>query len=221
MRREETMPKLLHASGGQILAVRGVPSQIADGLEVDTEPSDGTSHVISLLVVPWGSDADVGDYTERFLPGAFKDDLEGRDLERHKVLLMIRHLKRTGSAIIGHMIGFEDRVDGLHADFAVLPTVAGNDAVMQASKGLVAPSIGFHQVKTVDHDGGRLKVRHKARLSEVSLVAWPAYRQAKVTGVKTAVGKQSAGHRSLTPNRDKAILDLKVYQITSNQTGKA
>lgn len=128
------------------------------------------------LAVPYGAMSDdLGGFREMFVRGAFGDSLTGEvraDVEHDRTMLLGRSSKGT--------LKLEERKEGLYAEITVPDTQRGRDVLADVANGnLDAMSIGF-----VDADGefrnksGQL-VREvsKAKLTAVTLTAFPAYRQ--------------------------------------------
>ncbi|XCB29636.1 HK97 family phage prohead protease [Arcanobacterium hippocoleae] len=115
---------------------------------------------------------------ERFVSGALQASSQG-------IKLRLEH-----EITIGVIISLEEREDGAYIVGQISQTTAGNDAYTLLRDGaLTAVSIGFIPDEltdeiTKDADGIAI-TRHKAELLEVSLVSFPAYRDAKVTKVRS------------------------------------
>ncbi|WP_280414866.1 HK97 family phage prohead protease [Nocardia carnea] len=147
----------------------------------NSEP-DSTGRTIHGIAVPYGQTARIsdydGEYLEAFAPGAFARSIQDRG---HKIPLMVQHERR--SLPIGRASKLTETDDGLHAEFLVSRTTAGDDALTLVRDGLVDSfSIGFRPIRQETRMG--TVVRVEASLSEVSLVTSPAYAGALIGGVR-------------------------------------
>lgn len=119
---------------------------------------------------------------ERFLPGAFA----GVDA-RQKIRLTDSHLEGEVRRPVGVGTQFRDTTEGLFGAFRFYDTPEGRGArenVMEDTYGGL--SVGFVPVEErIGDDGAREIVR--ARLYHVSLVDEPAYEDARVLSVRTAL----------------------------------
>lgn len=145
--------------------------------------AEGDGRTISGLVVPFGEPARVRDaggppYVEVFQRGAFTKTLAER---RSPVKLLSQH---DATRPIGVAALLEERDGGLFGEFRVSDTRHGNDQLALARDGaLDSFSVGFAPVQHVKRDGAT--VRTEVKLREVSLVTFPAYESALVTGVRS------------------------------------
>ncbi|AYE97911.1 HK97 family phage prohead protease [Mycobacterium paragordonae] len=143
----------------------------------------GSGRTIYGRVVPYGETISVddgyGEYRERFAPGAFRRSLTERG---HKVRLFIGH--DTRRLPIGKATSLRDEGDGVHAEFLVADTAAGNEALELVRSGVADSfSVGFRGMR--DHRDNGVTVRDEAALLEVSLVGVAAYSGAEVAGVRS------------------------------------
>ena len=133
---------------------------------------------IAGIAMPYNSPTKVGGYVERFLPGAFAD------ADPAQVPLTTVHDRE--SLPIGRAVRLTDTQAGLEAELRVSETRLGDEALTLIRDGAVnGLSVGFIPVE--DHwDQTRTIVeRVKARLVEISLVAFPAYADARVMAVRS------------------------------------
>ena len=142
----------------------------------------GDGRTISGLVVPFGESARVSDggrpYMEAFQRGAFTKTLAER---RSPVKLLSQH---DSTQPIGVATTLEERDAGLYGEFRVTETRHGNDQLALVRDGaLDSFSVGFSPISHVQRDG--VTVRTEVRLREVSLVTFPAYEGAVVTGLRS------------------------------------
>lgn len=148
-------------------------------------------HVYGLLV-PYGPVADVADaggrpYRERFVMGAFRRTIVERG---SRVKLLVAHDHRR--LPIGKFTSLTEDAAGLVGEARVSQTAAGDEALELVRDGTVdAFSIGFAPVRDRVADDGVLE-RTEVALREASLVGLPAYEDALVAGVRTAVPVLSA-----------------------------
>lgn len=136
------------------------------------------------IAVPFGVPAEVDDgygrFTEEFERGAFARSIEQRG---SKVKLFASHELRRFP--IGRAARLEERPEGLWGEFVVSRTRDGDEALELVRDGAVDSfSVGFSPVK--EKRRGSTVVRTEVALREVSLVAFPAYPDALVAGVRSA-----------------------------------
>ena len=145
--------------------------------------SDGEGRTIQGIVVPYGQTARVRDaggpaYDEAFQMGAFAKTLAER---RSAVKLLAQH---DPNRPIGRAVDLHEDAAGLYGSFRVSNTAAANEQLELARDGVLDSfSVGFMPVKSVKR--GATTVRTEVRLREVSLVTFPAYEGAMVTGIRS------------------------------------
>ena len=153
------------------------------------------ARTINVCIAPYREVATVNDgdgrYQEKFLPGAFRDQVEARSTPL-RIWLDLEHQKNS---VIGHATGLKELDGGLYGAFAVHPGVVG-DKVLDAIRAgtltgvsMKATPIRWREVDGVTH-------RQKAHLTGVSLVADSAYCAAKVFGIRKAIRGEQAGPAS-------------------------
>ena len=133
---------------------------------------------IAGIAMPYNSPTKVGGYVERFLPGAFAD------ADPAQVPLTTVHDRE--SLPIGRAVRLTDTQAGLEAELRVSETRLGDEALTLIRDGAATGlSVGF--IPLEDHwDQTRTIVeRVKAKLVEISLVAFPAYADAMVMAVRS------------------------------------
>lgn len=168
--------------------------------------ADDTGRRVYGIVVPFNQRAEINDgygstYTEMFVRGSFTRSVAERG---HKIKLLGSHDRRRFP--IGKATSFEERDDGLHAEFAIPNTAEGNDVLELVRSGtLDSFSVGFRPIRDRRHDG--VVVRAEAALTEVSLVSVPAYAGAVVGGVRAQQNQQ------LTIRRDVAVRRLRLLDL--------
>jgi hypothetical protein len=145
--------------------------------------SDGRT--VSGLVVPWDQPTLVRDagvsYRESFRPGAFTRTLVERGPERVK--LLAQH--DTRQLPLGRAIVLREDAAGLYGEFRVSATTAGDEVLELVRDGaLDGLSVGFRPIRENRSATGVLE-RLEVALHEVSLVAHPAYADARVVAVRS------------------------------------
>jgi len=152
--------------------------------------SGGDGRTVHGIVVPYGQVARVSDggpsYKEAFQRGAFAKSIASRG--ERPVPLLAQHDSRQFA--VGRSVEFTDTAEGLRGAFRMLNSRPGNDALEAATEGVVSFSVGFGPI--ADRMDGGVKVRTEAKLSEVSLVTFPAYEGATVSGVRSLAGADLA-----------------------------
>jgi HK97 family phage prohead protease len=122
-------------------------------------------------------------YYEEFRLGSFARSISER---AHKVRLMVQHDHRR--LPIGRASELREEPDGLHASFDVARTSDGDDVLELVREGVVDSfSIGFRPIRERWENDNKLRIHLEASLSEVSVVANPAYEGAKIAGVRGQV----------------------------------
>jgi HK97 family phage prohead protease len=161
--------------------------------------ADGDGRTIQGIVVPYGQTARVSDggpaYEERFQRGAFAQYLHRNPIDKKAVRLLSQH---DSNKPLGRAIEMAETEDGLYGAFRVSDTAYGRDQLELVRDGVLgAFSVGFvpMQAKRV----GKTTVRTEVALREVSLVTFPAYEGAIVTGVRAlAPDEQMLAQQLLT-----------------------
>ena len=158
-------------------------------LRFDDRSSDARTIVV--CIVPFREvavvDDGAGPYQERFVPGAFRDQVEARSTPL-RIWLDLEHQKNT---VIGHATGLTELDGGLYGAFAVHPGVVGDkvlDAIREGT--LTGVSMKATPIRSREVDG--VTHRQKVHLEGVALVADSAYRT-KVLGIRKAIRGEQAG----------------------------
>lgn len=142
------------------------------------EESNLEERTLTARAVPYGEATNLfGDLWERFEPNALEESSLG-------VKLRLEH-----DETIGVITGFENRKDGAYITARISDTVAGRDAYTLLKDGaLKSVSIGFRSdpetMEIIETKERTEIVHHRAKLLEVSLVAFPAYENAAVTNFR-------------------------------------
>ena len=144
--------------------------------------SDGRT--VCGIAMPWDTTATVSDggpaYSERFERGAFARTLAERS---SRVKALVNHDRR--SLPVGRATHLEETADGLYVELTLSRTAAADEALtLVQDKALDAFSVGFKPLR--HRTEGRTTVRTEVRLDEVSIVAFPAYDDARVAAVRSA-----------------------------------
>jgi HK97 family phage prohead protease len=146
--------------------------------------SEGDGRTVCGIVVPWDTPARVSDggptYTEVWQRGAFSKHL----LERQSpVKLLSQHdpLRPIGVSTV-----MREDAAGLYGEFRVSNTQFGNDQLELIRDGaLDSFSIGFRPIKHTKR--GDTVTRTEAAIRETSVVTFPAFAAAQITGVRGEV----------------------------------
>ena len=143
----------------------------------------GDGRTLVGTLVPYDVLTRVGAYHESFRRGAF----DGARPEDVPLLATHAHDELP----IGRAVEFTSTDTGLEAALRVSETRSGDDVLALVRDGAATGlSVGFVPVEDV-WDARRTKVeRARARLVEVSVVAFPAYDDARIHAVRTAPGPQ-------------------------------
>jgi uncharacterized protein len=129
-------------------------------------------------IVPYGTEARIGNYTETFAPGAFAD------ADPAQIPLTTVHDRE--SLPIGRAVSFTDGPAGLEAELRVSETRLGDEALTLIRDGAATGlSVGFIPLEDRWDQARTMVERVKAKLVEISLVAFPAYADARVMAVRS------------------------------------
>lgn len=143
------------------IGLKGVRLRAAEG---------GDGRTIEGVAVPYGDVIDTWDGLE-----TFDRDCEFEGLDSAK--LCYQH-----GELIGSITGGESRDDGLHITARIADTTLGRDVAALLDEGaLDSLSVGFLPIED-ETDRKGVTHRKRVRLLETSLVSWPAYENAKLTG---------------------------------------
>ena len=146
--------------------------------------ADGDGRTLTGLAVPYGQTSHGVPHPggERFAPGAFKRSLDHMTASGRRLKLFRGH---DHSAAVGVAINAQDTEQGVVAAFRIADTEQGNSALTEVREGVLdSMSVGFRAIREKVVDGVRVIV--EAALHEVSLVAFPAYDGARITGLRDA-----------------------------------
>ncbi len=146
------------------------------------------ARTLELCIVPYNISAEVADgpkakpYRELFRPGAFREQVEQAQSTPLRIWLNCEHRKGIDN-IIGHAVGLLDLPGGLYGSFRVHDGAEGDEALAMVGEGVLAGvSMQATPLRSRTHDDVRERLR--AHLNAVSLVAQPAYADAKVLGIR-------------------------------------
>lgn len=173
--------------------------------------SDGDGRTIQGIVVPYGQNARVSDggpaYQERFQRGAFSKYLSEKPVDRFALRLLSQH---DAHKPLGRAVDMVETEAGLMGSFRVSDTAYGRDQLELVRDGVLgAFSVGFMPIKS--KRDGSTTVRTEVALREVSLVTFPAYEGAVVTGLRQlAPDEQMLAQQLLTCL---AVADVKLDPI--------
>jgi Escherichia/Staphylococcus phage prohead protease len=143
----------------------------------------GDGRTIVGIAVPFDQVAEVrdasGPYNEVFRRGAFARTIA----ERGAVKLLAQH--QAQSLPIGRTSLLREDASGLYLEGRVSKTTQGDEVLELVKDGaLDALSVGFTPVRERMANDGTVE-RLEVRLREVSVVPWPAYEGAAISGVRT------------------------------------
>jgi HK97 family phage prohead protease len=159
-----------------------VPEHLTRATAADLEiRSDGRT--ITGIAMPFDAPAEVSDggyrYTEVFRRGAFQRTIA----ERGTVKLLTQHQRQSNP--IGRTSVLREDPSGLYMEARVSNTTAGDEVLALVADGaLDGLSIGYSAVRDDMADDGTVQ-RLEVRLREISVVTFPAYADAAISGVRT------------------------------------
>lgn len=151
--------------------------------------ADTEGRTVAGIVVPFDRVARVSDggkpYEERFQRGAFKRTIDRGATDRVKFLY--QHDAREP---IGRATMLREDAAGLYGEFKVSRVADGEKALELIRDGVIDSfSVGFAPVK--HKRDGSVVVRTEVALREVSAVTFPAYEDARITGLREAIREMS------------------------------
>ena len=150
-----------------------------DGYEVR---ASGDGRTIDVLAVPFDAPTNIGRYVETFKRGSFSKTIADGKPERVKLFAQHEDQKALP---LGAAKRLEERSDGLHGSFRISRTRAGDEVLALIEDGaLDSVSIGFIPVRSDWTQDRKAVQRREVKLMEVSLVAYPAYQEAKVLALR-------------------------------------
>lgn len=166
------------------------------------------------IVMPYGVETRVNDgfgpYTEVFRQGAFAKSVRERG---DRIKLLVNHDK-YGNLPIGRSLQFKEDARGLHGEFRVSSTDAGDQVLTLIRDGVADSfSAGFQPVNPGPRDPiprSGIVERVEAKLGEVSVVAFPAYEDARIGGVRFDWG---AFWDELSPEEQEATRHLDLHAL--------
>jgi HK97 family phage prohead protease len=187
------------------------PSEVrAFALNAQFRASAEGRHMIG-LVAPYNVRADVGPFTETFLPGVFKKSIAqaARSLPLH---VMHKH----DEVPVGKAVGWEDTPEGLYAEFRFDTRSDAQEAARLAEDGLLsALSVGFLPLEggtRWDYSGEKPHAdRVEARMLETSLCSVPVYEQAGVLAMRS-IGVP--GHEETIVVPTPRLLEAKAWLVS-------
>lgn len=154
---------------------------------------DGDGRTLEGVAVPYGQIIDTWDGAETFDHDCRFDDIESAKL-------CYQH-----GELIGRITGAESRDDGLHITARISDTQRGRDVVELLRDGaLDSLSVGFIPLENKMDKAG-ITHRKRVRLLETSVVSWPAYESAKITGQRDMEKTTNNRNESEDPKVDKEL----------------
>lgn len=175
--------------------------------------SEGDGRTVYGLAVPFDRESTVNDgygpYQEVFRRGAFAKTV-GEFASKIKLLGNHNRTKFP----LGKAVSLREDPAGLVGEFYVSKTREGDEALELVRDGVLDSfSVGFAPVKE-RKTGRSLVERLEVKLREVSLVAFPAYEGAQVTGIRTQLSEH------LTDEEIERLLSL-AHDLDTHRTEAA
>lgn len=163
-------------------------------------------HVLEGIAVPFGEVIDTWDGRETFDPDCVFDGLQDAKL-------CYQH-----GETIGRITNGQAHEDGLHITARISNTARGRDAITLIRDGVLDSfSVGFMPVSDeTDKDG--VTHRKRVRLLETSIVSWPAYENAKLTGQRSRFDTEQPTNKETETRKDNIMENNEIMDaITSMQ----
>lgn len=174
------------------------------GIALTRSESGKDGRTIEGVAVPYGDVIDTWDGKETFDRECEFDGIESAKL-------CYQH-----DQLIGSIVSAESRDDGLHITARIADTSTGRDVLALLDEGAIdSMSVGFVPIESTKGKDG-VTHRTKVRLLETSLVSWPAYQAAKVTGRRDLESTETKEGNTMTDDTT-ARLD----QLASRQDEQA
>jgi HK97 family phage prohead protease len=163
--------------------------------------ADGDGRTLYGRAVPYNVIGQVGNYTERFLPGAFSRQVGSGQIG--SVKLYAGHKDRIdGSHPAGKTLSLAERPDGLYGEWSLYDTTRGEDALkLVRAREVIGLSVGFSAKGGGSRraDDGVIE-RISAHLDHVALTHEPVYADAQVLAVRSRLpGLQAERERLRLP----------------------
>ncbi len=147
------------------------------GWEIRDDGGDGRTLVG--VVVPYATPTNIGPYVEQFGVGSLRH-MVGR---AETVKLLAGH--HAEQLPIGRAISLTESTTALTGEFRVSKTSLGDDVLALIRDGAVTGlSVGFVPIDDAWSPDRRRVTRVRADLVEVSVTAFPAYRDAQIAAVR-------------------------------------
>jgi Escherichia/Staphylococcus phage prohead protease len=193
--QETDMPREEADNGGQVIR-REFPAVL--------EPT-GDGRTLDLRIVPYNTVARVSDggpaYDEMWMPGSFEKQLNAAN----RVLVNVEHEKGFGG-VVGRGAEFRDSDEGFDGSFRLLAGPDGDKALELVTDGvLTGVSLEAVALKSERTAEGVVK-RVKARLLNIALCRFPAFKEAQVLAVRESavLTADSSQMREGEPDSDDA-----------------
>lgn len=175
------------------------------GIELrDVETTESLS-MMRGLAVPYGVDADIGWFIERFAPGSL-----GKSARESAAALPLLLFHDDMSLPIGSIARWDEQPGGLFGEWRIADDSRSQEAAKSMRDGhMNFMSVRFQPIRStwtyVDEPGGKdTVVREEARLLETSALTTPAYNGATVQWVRSSEKRQTVG----TPRIDAWVAEL-------------
>lgn len=185
----------------------------AVGEDLEVRGSDGRT--VYGTLVPYGVSTRIGGgmgYDETFAAGAFAKSITEGAASRAK--LTVGH--RLELLPIGRATELVEEPSRLVGSFYVSNTADGDDALQRIRDGAVDSfSVEFQPIRSEWNQDRTAVVRREARLFGVSLVAYPAYDGALVTGIRSVAAVADILQRF--PDLEQTIEDLISSRMMTNR----
>lgn len=145
--------------------------------------------VLDCRIVPYRTEAHVADvladgrvdkYREAFAEGAFDHQVNANE---PGVVRRVSFIDSHEGDKLGYAIRLRSGADSLHGELRVLPTRV-DDVRQMLADGVTGLSVGFLAVRGGTRDVDGVRLRTKAQLVHVALVAQPAYADAQVLAAR-------------------------------------
>jgi HK97 family phage prohead protease len=163
--------------------------------------------VVELMAVPYDHWTTV-EYRGRLIEESFAPGSFGHVRNRTERFLV--NLEHELEHVVGRVVDLDaDNPEGLRTELFIRRTPEGDQVLDDAADGMLCGSVGFGALpenQEWDQANRRRRIT-KAYLDHIALTFNPAYRDAKVLAVRSAVPDHPAAARVATPNLDRILAE--------------
>lgn len=171
----------ISATKDSVMSRNSYTRALSNDLEIR---SSGDGRTVHGIVVPFDSPTQIsdydGDYQETFKRGSFARSIAERG---DRIKFLSQHQRTTNP--LGRAVLLREDAAGLYGEFRVSATQAGDEVLELIRDGaLDSFSVGFQPIRETWNRNRTERTHYESKLTEVSVVSFPAYEQAHIAGVR-------------------------------------